>query len=1207
MTVGDDAALRPRTLDDLIGRAISDMAAGGDGERYVVLTPARLRPYVERRALELLRERPAGRLGATVEVHSPSSLVRSVVGNHADNPRPSRPVTGLFALRAGLARRMRHDTDDTFGRAGDVFGSIGQYADQLVELSNTGVTSGDVDSFDSQRLNAVGRLMGYVGEDFGPDPVLAGGGAVNAVDWVKRLGGRLHVYLYGFEDPMPAEARLLDAMRRHTQVTAVAEDGYRSDVMAAVLGEEPIGAGIAEADDGRPVGARYQALPGLMFEHADDGASERFHAFSALDETAELEAAAGLVRDLLEGGTPPSEILITARDLAPYWAMLGTVFSWLGIPINAVPVATLADQPLAVLLSDLMDGRLYADPGIPDAGVVLRLYRTGLIQADEYRVEPDELDALDARLRAEDPAWVWKDTKDKATGRAVHAVRAMVKLAGPVFAPEWRYRAKRTTVREALGDMVRCLDELGVRTIPVRDDGGDAKAESVKLVWRVLMGQFDELAERFGDPPFSDFRPTFRDNLMTLLASMPAGGLPPASNAVDVTGFPTPMRPYRHVIVLGCTETGLPAVPHESGLLDDRERLALAGLLEHEGRHVEAACLRARSVHGMARREILAFNRVLHDAGEVTFLCPRSTAGTAQSLSRLVARILSGVPDEKYADYNREHPDDIRTRVQTIDDLPDGNAVRISRNGDGSDDGSSRNGEDGSWLTARDRSGITPETAQRLFTKPGRGRRPVIDVSVSTIEKYYSNPFEFFLIKGLGLQENNPFGLTPAIRGSFYHAVLQRAVGVTIALDRLRREAGEGVGEAEALRGVPADYLNQDGTGKDLRALIGLLSDLDYEPAPFDGLDIPMVSLLRENPEFRVLRSGNRMKAVHEQLVSDLRLFAARLKATFEDWEKNLLIGGKPAGSLTVAPEYTERQFGDIGRSKGAWEPITHVIEVPDDDGKARAVTVRIRGKVDRIDTVSCGMPGGSGSFVIDYKSSEKNHMLFPGGDGSKVYYGRELQLLTYAYAVLHRMRAGDGDGTVLGVTFMPITTTDYDKLAADKMALADDEQKPQGSENRADERVALFDPTHSDSSRIMGVLKPAKLGIGGMGCLIGDLEVRRRKDGVPISSALPATSVASETFQTLLDHAQLLITDACTRILMGDLRVNPYLKAKSDGTTEDGTKYSDFKDIMALDLIDGLAWRYEEPRTLDDLEREAAQHAPTAHDGIEDGNGEEQ
>ncbi|MBT1171231.1 PD-(D/E)XK nuclease family protein [Bifidobacterium sp. SO4] len=1206
MTVGDDAALRPRTLDDLIGRAIGDMAAGGDGERYVVLTPARLRPYVERRALELLREHPAGRPGATVEVHSPSSLVRSVVGNHADNDRPVRSVTGLFVLRAGLARRMRHDTTDAFREAGDVFGSIGQYADQLVELANTGVTGTDVGSFDSQRLKAVGRLMGYVGEDFGPDPVLVGGGAVNAMDWVEQLGGRLHVYLYGFEDPAPAEARLLDVMRRHAHVTAVAEDGYRSDVMAAVLGEEPVGDGSVELAGGKPSDGNYQVLPGLMFEHADDGhASDRFHAFSALDETAELMAAAALVRDLLKGGTPSSEILVTSRDLAPYRAMLGAVFSRRGISINAVPVATLADQPLAVFLSDLMDARLYAE--LPDAGVVLRLYRTGLIRADEYRVEPDELDALDARLRAEDPAWVWKDTRDKTTGHAVHAIRAMVRLAGPVFAPEWRYRAKKTTVREALGAMVRCLDALGVRIIPVRDDGVDGRAESAKLVWRVLMGQFDELAERFGDLPFADFRPTFRDNLMTLLASMPAGGLPPASNAVDVTGFPTPMRPYRHVIVLGCTETGLPAVPRETGLLDDRERLALAGLLEHEGRRVEAACLRARSVHGMARREILAFNRVLHDAGEVTFLCPRSTAGTAQALSRLVSRLLPGVPDEKYADYNREHPDKPRTRPRTIDDLPDGNANETSRNADGSDNGSAESGRDDSWLVARDRSGITSETALSLFTKPGRGRRPVIDVSVSTIETYYSNPFEFFLTKGLGLQENDPFGLTPAIRGSFYHAVLQRAVGVTIALDRLRRKAGETVDEAEALRGVPADYLNTDGTGKDLRALIGLLSDLEYEPVPFDGLEIPMISLLRENPEFRVLQSGNRMKAVHEQLVSDLRLFATRLQATFEDWEKNLLIDGKPAGGLTVAAEYTERQFGDIGRTKGAWEPITHVIEVPDGDGKARAVTVRIRGKVDRIDTVSCGMPGGSGSFVIDYKSS--NHTLFPKGDGSKVYYGRELQLLTYAYAVLHhteRDHTADSPAqaprSVIGMAFMPIAVSDWVKAKPADMHIHESAAGDGG-------RMALFGGEPSDADSIEMSLPDKIADIRDMGCLVGPWSARPKPEGKSRGSvtSLPTAVVEPGELDGLLDYVQALIKDACSRILMGDLRVNPYLKTKDDGTTEDGTKYSDFKDIMALDLIDGLAWRYETPRTLDDLEHEAGQHASTAHDGITDGNGEEQ
>lgn len=1234
MTAGSEKrrGSRPRTLEGLIRRAVEDAATletaetddvAGRGDRFIILTPARLRPVVERRTLEYLRDHPTDRPGVTVAVHSFSSLVRSEIGNHAPaavadsmaeegDDAAVRPPVSMFVLRAALADRMRHDKD-TFREAGNTFGSVDQFAAQVAELANAGVTAADVRraaaGSGSAHLMAVARLLGYAEEDFGRDPVLAGGGAANAADWIGMMGRRLHVYLYGFEQPAPAEARMIALMTRVADVVTTGERGHRSDVMCAAIDDKVSRseyAGLPELavpDDGEDADAPAGGQASADIWDARSGA--RFAAYTAVDGTEELRCAARLVRRLLDGDgrgrrggrVPASEILVTARDLGPYRAMLNTVFGAAGIPVNTTPAATMADQPLGKLLLDLLGDRL-PDPAsgmLPDPAVVMRVWRTGLIRAARYRVDADALDALDVRLRTEDPRRVWADAADPSTGEAVTRIRMTLAAARRAFHPTVGESASDgVTVREALARMVVLLQDFGV-TRPAADAGTAAAAaadglclfESTREVWRVVMAQFDDMVTRFGGRRFADFAPTFADNLANLLASQPAGGETRAGNAVDVTAFPAPMRPYRHVIMLGCTEAVLPAVPHESGLLDDVERLRLADSLKRS-KPVAAECLRALSVHGRARREVLAFNRVLANAERVTFLCPRSSDGVAQTLSPFVARVLPQVPDEGY---NRRHPGATRTRNRTIDDLPP-----FPLNPNVVEDG--RDEVDAAvyvTVTPGTRT-VDPATAMRLFTRPdGEGR--ALNVSVSTIEDYYRNPFEFFMGKGLRVDAVEPFELTPAIRGSFYHDVLQRAVGVRIALNapRAAGDPSDDTARAVALHGVPEDYLNPDGTGKDIHALIDLLSDLDYEPKSFDGLDIPLCSLLEENPQFAILASGNRMRAVRAQLVRDLHLFADRLEATFNAWVRNLLHGEGPAAEpvdgLRLDPRSTERQFGDIGRTKGTWRPIIHRIEVQGPGGTL-PVTVSVRGKVDRIDAVSADAGDVSGSFVIDYKSSERNHTLFPDNDGSKVYYGHELQLLTYAEAVLEHARQTGTDEGVMGMAFMPITSgspKDLDKKSIALYQPATAESAPKG---KPEAWIPLFAGADASDPRLEADCPPQSLNISGMGCLVGDWTSKLMKGGRPYSTALPKTTLPAEALQPVLDYVQRRILEACGRILEGDLPVAPYLKLKDDGDTEDGTKYSDFMDVMALDLLDGNVWRYEAPKTLDELKEAAGQPA---------------
>ena len=1146
-TNGDDA------LERLIARAAADIAADGtDGDRtgeagrFILITPARLRPYAERRALAHLRGHPTGRPGMTIDVHSFTSMARSVVGNRYDG-RYAKPLVSMFTLRAFLASRMRRD-QRTFRQAGDTFGSANQFAAQVAELIEAGVHPDDIDRMPDadERLHALSKLLMLTYAEFG-DFTTPGSNAGVIVPWARDHGNGLHVYLYGFERMSADEMRITAALAEHADCTIAVEDGCIPDYVNAVRPADDTTTPTA-GEDGR---SQNETLPPLLHPAT---APSAYRAADECDEVRQVAAMIAALHDRAEQAGEPfsyGDVMVTTRDLGSYRSMLADEFSYRGIPVNATAPATLADQPLALLLFALLDERLYADT--PDERILAHVFRSRLLRGP-YRFRDRDMNLVADALIESDPSHVWAGATGSARlDDAVGRMKTLIGEARTAFmGVDDATHADTRTVRDTLTDMVRFLTRVGANLswAEIRDDeartaepdGERLDRESrerlfaqTRTVWNLVMREFDAMVERFGEEPFADFRPTFRANLETLLAEQPAQSQARASNAVDVVAFPTAMRPYRHVFVLGASAAQVPAVPGETGLLDESERLALADSLERHGGRVAAAGLRAGTVPAKARREVLAFNRVVRYAGSLTFLCPRSAGGAAQVLSPFVAGLLdaSGVDGE----------------AVTVDGLPDASAAAAHP----------------LVLCGVDRF-LDSAIMLDLFTRPvdpaDSGSPRVFDMSVSAAESFYGNPFETFLSRGLRVKPLEPFRFDASLRGIFCHAVLERVVDVRIAAARCGGVAG-----------IPSVYRDGDVLKSDAD-LVDLFSRLDFRPEPIAGADLPATTLVEENPRFAILASSRRMRAVHEQLRHTLRVFLHRFGLTVEAWATTLCYEDGSAGSggrskaktshssFTDTPLTTERQFGDIRGVRADWPALTDVI-VGETTGDPVDVTVRVRGKIDRIDRVD--RDGHVGSLVIDYKSSP--HELFGARqqDGTSVYYGHELQLLTYASAL---DESHEGLPPLAGMMFLSF------RADCDGKARIADLTPVGGSPRDADRSVG------DTGLRPAG---PKPLNLSSAGAL-----VRPWKPG---GQSVPSRNLSAEELDLLRDFVQRRIVDACQCILYGLMPVHPYRMVKTDGSEaddHDGMRFSDYPDVMALDLLDERAWNRQYPVSFNELLAEA-------------------
>ncbi|MHC6120188.1 PD-(D/E)XK nuclease family protein [Companilactobacillus sp. FL22-3] len=196
---------------------------------------------------------------------------------------------------------------------------------------------------------------------------------------------------------------------------------------------------------------------------------------------------------------------------------------------------------------------------------------------------------------------------------------------------------------------------------------------------------------------------------------------------------------------------------------------------------------------------------------------------------------------------------------------------------------------------------LDPQTVNALYGDK-------IQVSISQLETFYMNEYEYFLKYGLRLAPRQLFEITPAQTGSVFHAVLNSLV----------------------------KYLNQ--TGKRLT---------DFDDSEIDHLVRDLFAKQAELPENKIFKSSDRMLYIADKLQSTLVQLAKNMKLQYQ---RNNFV-----------PKRSEVTFGRLNNEEDLPYMTYHLA-----DGHE----IYVRGKIDRIDEMS--LDDLTYLAIIDYKSSDR-------------------------------------------------------------------------------------------------------------------------------------------------------------------------------------------------------------------------------------------
>ncbi|GAF41806.1 ATP-dependent nuclease, subunit B [Agrilactobacillus composti DSM 18527 = JCM 14202] len=230
------------------------------------------------------------------------------------------------------------------------------------------------------------------------------------------------------------------------------------------------------------------------------------------------------------------------------------------------------------------------------------------------------------------------------------------------------------------------------------------------------------------------------------------------------------------------------------------------------------------------------------------------------------------------------------------------------------------------------------------FNKPQPLKPKIVDLlfgdtlnaSVSQLETFYRNPYAYFLTYGLKLQEREIYDLSPASRGSFYHEVMD-----------------------EFMKFLVDQHLN--------------IADL--KEGQIDMILNEILDRVYQMPQYDILSSTGRMHYIRYKLKEILKISI----------RNNIL----QSQHMRFKPFRTEIPFGS---GQNSLRSLDYKLDPQH--------KVRIRGKIDRIDTAA--VSNNQFFNIIDYKSSDHDLKY------QQVFYGLSLQMLTYVQSVLDNLQALD-------------------------------------------------------------------------------------------------------------------------------------------------------------------------------------------------------
>lgn len=653
----------------------------------------------------------------------------------------------------------------------------------------------------------------------------------------------------------------------------------------------------------------------------------------------EVEQMARIIRrEVAMGRARYRDYILLTRDLGQYENIIPAVFAKYGLPIFMDLDRPMALHPLVAFIRQLLS--LAPNYALTD---IMALLKTELLIPVEVNID-DYRAALalteNYALAKNYSGWRWTDarpwqydyrvTEDDDETVRLRAATQDAQLAmiheqiSTLVKPFLDQLKKATDAREIARLLYAFLIRAGVdkRILAWRDlaiEQGDLwSAQQPEQVWRNLIAILDDFVAVF-DHEQIDLA-EFNDLLGAAFDNAKYSGIPATMDQVRISESGIVQnKGYRTVMIFGATSANMPATMKQHALLHDSDRVHLQAVLPNE------IALQDTVEQTMADEELLIYNAMMIGTKQLIWLYATSDGESAQQASSYILRL-------KRAFF-------IESKV--LPSLPNFNAdAKTVDIWVGSPAASAANALVAARLAQVNHDTLSPAwqalvglvrkndsaLMERLFAALDYRNQPQklkndlvkalfgdnLKTSISRLESYARNPYEFFLKYGLRLNERQVLALTPAEKGTLMHGLLEHSFRGVIS------------------RAEPLGKLTQSEVSATVKAA---LADL----------------LASDDPTYDIFKSTARMKFLTS-------LLSQTVEQALLSMQRGQTIDGLTQ-SLAV-----ETGFG-LGQQ--SLKPLVQQLALGD---------VTVRGKIDRYDQVGQDylvvVDYKSGNKVFDYNQT---------------------------------------------------------------------------------------------------------------------------------------------------------------------------------------------------------------------------------------------
>ncbi|CAK8053651.1 PD-(D/E)XK nuclease family protein [Eupransor demetentiae] len=573
---------------------------------------------------------------------------------------------------------------------------------------------------------------------------------------------------------------------------------------------------------------------------------EQLDFFLADNAVTELqEVARRIHRDLVaDSSLHLRDCLILARDLGPYKNHIPVVMEQNQLAYFLDDDVKMANHPIVELVTNLLKPKenlfYYQNILVIVKSGFLRP-QSGEVDWADDQVFFDTLAYLDNYLTANQPSYrYWHDVKrpfdlfqldieddeaqmatvagqinQRLEGLRHFIVRALDDFVAAI--------AESKTMRQAAESLMTWLQKYQLDQTILKERNrlaaaGDlTRAQQIDEVWQMFIGTLDQLVLVAGEEAYD--QQLFLETLLAGFSGASFSGIPNQLDQLTISeaGI-VQSQHYRKLYFIGASRQNLPANIKNKAIINDAERTILQPAL---AQGEQAKYLQDTAQQQMASENLLFYGALAASSESVTLSYPLlDSKGQVNEMSAYLQRLVAHyqAPVERIAG----HPEDSQQLVEKYLSAPAATLAQLAKLPNGNRQGQAFESlanllKESGWTRALNRilaaghyrnrvEKLEANLAAQLFTQP-------LNVSISQLEAYYRNPYEYFLRYGLRLQERLTHELNSAQLGTLYHGIMEAVIGQSIQTNTDLRQLDQSqlekmVEDALALQAASPEFAN---------------------------------------------------------------------------------------------------------------------------------------------------------------------------------------------------------------------------------------------------------------------------------------------------------------------------------------------------------------------------------------------------------------